>query len=180
MVRSYKPKGSKSKFLDKDMRNALQDLSENKGSIRKIVAAYGIPNSTLHAHYRGISKKRYGGYPTALTYQEEQEIVHSCIALQEMGFPLDKASLTSLVADYIRESGRDNPFCEGVPGPDWFAGFMRRLQYTLSRRKPQHLSRKRAKALTKEKVEKWMEFVETIFHEAGLFKLSTKQLGLRL
>ena len=104
------------------------DLSENKGSIRKIAAAYGIPNSTLHAHYRGISKKRYGGHSTALTYQEEQEIVYSCIVLQEMGFPLDKASLTSLVGDYIyiRESGRDNPFCEGVPGPDWFAGFMRR------------------------------------------------------
>ena len=77
-----------------------------------------------------MSKKRYGGRPTVLTYQEEKEIVQTCIVLQEMGFPLDKSSLGSVVSDYIKATARDNPFAADYPGPDWFSGFMKRWKNT--------------------------------------------------
>jgi hypothetical protein len=51
---------------------------------------------------------------------------------------------------------------------------------TLTQRRPEHLSRKRAKCLTKDRVEKWMEFVEQVFQKAGLFKLSRKELSRRI
>ena len=93
MVRCYSTKGIKNWFSDEDLTNALRDLKEKKGSIRKFASIYGLPYTTLHAHHTGISKKPYGGPSTALTYEEEREIVQSCIVLQEMGFPIDKATL---------------------------------------------------------------------------------------
>ena len=180
MVRYYQAKGTKNKFSSEDLAQALDDLIQKKGSIRKTAAAYGIPYSTLRDHHKGVSKKRYAGRPTVLTYQEEKEIVQTCIVLQEMGFPLDKSSLGSVVSDYIKATARDNPFAADYPGPDWFSGFMKRWKNTLSQRKPQHLSKKRAGALTKERVEGWMEFVEKVYRKAGLFRLSRKELSRRL
>jgi hypothetical protein len=132
------------------------------------------------AHHTGTRKKRYGGPSTVLTYEEERQIVQSCVVLQEMGFPISRDSLTSVVADYLRDIKRDNPFDGDLPGPDWFSGFMKRWRMTLTQRRPEHLSRKRAKCLTKDRVEKWMEFVEQVFQKAGLFKLSRKELSRRI
>ena len=80
MVRYYKAKGTKNKFSNEDLAQALDDLIQKKGSIaiRKTAAAYGIPYSTLCDHHKGVSKKRYAGRPTVLTYQEEKEIVQTC------------------------------------------------------------------------------------------------------
>jgi hypothetical protein len=132
MVRYYKAKGIKSTFSDEALRNALQDLAENKNSIRKTAEAYGIPYSTLRDHHKGLVQKRFAGRPTVLTYQEEREIVQSCIVLQEMGFPLDRSSLASVVSDYLKDIARENPFAADCPGPDWFAAFMKRWKNTVS------------------------------------------------
>ncbi|XP_062511201.1 uncharacterized protein LOC134187101 [Corticium candelabrum] len=180
MVRHYQPKGIKNKFSDEALRKALQDLAENQDSIRKTAAVYGIPYSTLRDHHKGVSKTQYGGRPTVLTYQEEREIVQCCIVLQEMGFPLDRSSLSNVISDYLRANARENPFPDDLPGPDWFVGFFKRRKSALSQRKPQHLSKKRAKALTKERIEGWMKFVEKIYRKAGLFKLSKKELSKRI
>ena len=66
------------------------------------------------------------------------------------------------------------------PGPDWFAGLLKRWERTLSRRKPQHLSKKRATALTKDRVEGWIAFVGKIYRKTGLFKVGKKELSQRL
>ena len=102
MVRHCKPKGAKNKFSNEALRNTLQDIKEKKGSIRKIALQYGIPSSTLYDHHTGTSKKRFGGPSTVFTYAEEREIALPCIVLQEMGFPIDRATLTSVVSDYIQ------------------------------------------------------------------------------
>ena len=84
------------------MLNALLDVKNTRASIRKTAEAYGgIQYTTLHDHLPEKSKKRYGGPPTALSHEEE-EIVQCCIVLQEMGFPVDRSSQTSVVSDYIK------------------------------------------------------------------------------
>ena len=144
MVRHYKCKGTKNKFSDEDLLNALRNVKEKKASIRKTAAAYaGIPYTTLHDHLSGKSKKRYGGPPTALSQEEEKEIVQCCVVLQEMGFPVGRTSLTSVVSDYIKATGKASPFTYDSPGPDRFSQFMRRWKTVLSLRKPKHLTRKR-------------------------------------
>ena len=100
--------------------------------------------------------------------------------LQEMGFPLDRSSLSNVISDYLRANARENPFPDDLPGPDWFVGFFKRWKSALSQRKPQHLSKKRAKALTKDRSEGWIEFVKKIYKKAGLFKLSKKELSKRI
>jgi transposase-like protein len=73
-------------------------LREEKTSIRRVAAAYGIPSSTLHAQYRRISKERFSGPSTVLTHEEEREIVQTCIFL-EMGIPLERESLINEAQD---------------------------------------------------------------------------------
>jgi hypothetical protein len=73
MIRHCQARRAKCKFSDQDLMDALQDLEKNRGSIRKTAAIYGIPYSMLRDHHKGISKKRYGGWPTVLTYDEERD-----------------------------------------------------------------------------------------------------------
>ena len=60
-----------------------------------------------------------------------------------------------------------NPFKGGVPGKDWWHGFMRRWPI-LSERKPQHLSLKRAQAGDREVISAWFNQVDEVITKAGL------------
>ena len=61
-----------------------------------------------------------------LTVTEEREIVTSCQVLQELGFGLTREIVTSVIADFLSASARPSPFLNGLPGPDWWQGFIRR------------------------------------------------------
>ena len=51
-----------------------------------------------------------------LTYEEEQEIVATCQAMQELGFGLIRAMVGEVVTDCLVSACRPNPSCGGVPG----------------------------------------------------------------
>jgi hypothetical protein len=84
----YKKKGSKNKWSDEQLHEAVQKVKSHELSLRAAALSYGIPKSTLSDHVKGVSSKRYGGCSTVLTREEEQEIVLTCQVLAEMGFPL--------------------------------------------------------------------------------------------
>ena len=107
-------------------------------------------------------------------------IVQCCIVLQEMGCPLCRSSLTNVISDYLKANARENPFPGDLPGPDWFVSFFKRWKSALSQRKPQHLSKKHAKALIKDGIDGWMVFLEKMYRKAGLFRLSQKELSERI
>ena len=54
-----------------------------------------------------------------------------------MGFRLDK-DIINVVAEYMKNSRKKNPFKDGVPGEDWWRLFMKRHP-ELTKRKPQAL-----------------------------------------
>ena len=62
-----------------------------------------------------------------------------------MGFGITRELVEAVLFDYIKDNDIPNPFNGGVPGKDWWQGFMR-CWPMLSKRKPQHLSLKRAQA----------------------------------
>jgi hypothetical protein len=93
-----------------------------------------------------------------------------------MGFGLTRETVGGIVMDYLNTIKRPHPF-KGCPGYEWWKGFMKRWP-TLTERKPQHLSRKRAEAANEETIKSFFQRVETLLRETGL--LHTDDLADRL
>ena len=106
-----------------------------------------------------------------LTPAEEKEVVVTCQILQELGYGLTREIVTDIVHHFIKDEGRLSPFKDGYPGPDWWQSFMGRWP-SLSERKPQHLSAKRASAANPDSLQGWFETVERFLLKVGLMKRS--------
>lgn len=143
MPRKEKRGEVKNKWTDEQLAIALGAVRGGTMKAHAAAVKYGIPSSTLYDHLHGRSKKRYGGPPTVLSHEEEQEIAMACQVLQEFGFPLTKGVMGTIVSDYLQANKRENPFQKDIPHEDWWRGFMRRWP-TLTERKPEHLQRCRA------------------------------------
>ena len=120
----------------------------------------------------GKSSKVGAGRPTVLTPAEEREIVISCQVLQELGYGLTREIVTEVIHHFLNDQGRPLPFKDGHPGPDWWEAFMGRWP-TLSERKPQHLSAKRATASNPETLKSWFDTVQQFIRKVGLLKRTT-------
>ena len=71
--------------------------------------------------------------------------------------------------DYLQDDARCNPFKADTPGADWWQHFLRRWP-ELTERKPQHLSTSRARACSRESLDKWYEGVKVFFESTGFFR----------
>ena len=89
--------------------------------------------------------------------------------LQELGFGLTHDIVSRVISDFLSTSGRVSPFAGGLPGADWWTGFMQRWP-TLSERKPQHLSSARAACANPDTISSWFSRVEEFFKVVGLIK----------
>ena len=95
----------------------------------------------------------------------------TCQVLQELGYGLTREIVTDVVSTFLKDQKRPSPFKDGVPGPDWWQGFLGRWP-SLSERKPQHLSTKRAMAACPETLNSWFITVKTFLEKVGLMKRS--------
>lgn len=96
-------------------------------SNRKAAAKYGIPASTLRSdHVTGKRQHRYGGGDTILDKADEKEIERICQVMQEFGFPLSKEFISYVLCKYLDEIGERDRFKHGIPGQDWWSGFLKR------------------------------------------------------
>ena len=149
MPRLTKRTCSKNQWTDEQLELAKSDIEVNKLSIRAAAIKHGIPPSTLRDHVQGKSKKRYGGPSTVFTADEEKEIERVCQVMQEMGFPLSKEFVSVALGEYLELTGRQEEFKHGLPGYDWWTGFLKRHPQ-LVQRKPEHLPQNRAQAARSE------------------------------
>ena len=145
MPRKYIKKGRNSQWSAAQFTAALNAVRTQGMSVRGAATRYGIPPTTLHDHLSGKSKRVHSGAPTVLTPAEEKEIVTACQVMQELAFPLTRDFVSIIVRDYLKDRGRDDRFKDGIPGSDWWLGFLKRHP-NLSERKPEHLPKCRAKA----------------------------------
>ena len=150
-----------------NLKNAIVEAQAGESSVRAVAKKYGIPSSTLHDHVHDTSKQIGAGGPTVLQKSEEKEIAVACVSLAEMGFGITRELVEVVLFDYIKENDIPNPFNGGVPGRDWWQGFMRRWPM-LSERKPKHLSLKRAQAGDKEIIGAWFDEVNAMLAKVGL------------
>lgn len=157
-------------------------------SVRSAAKQFGLPYSTLqdhcsgkycntvafHVHKRalihtGKSETIGAGRPTILTPAEEKEIVVTCQVLQELGYGLSREMVGEVISSFIADQKRQSPFKDGVPGKDWWRGFLKRWP-SLSERKPQHLSKRRADAANPEVLESWFASVQSFLQKVELMK----------
>ena len=120
----------------------------------------------------GKSGKVGAGRPTVLTPAEEKEIVVTCQVLQELGYGLTREIVTDVIHHFLKDQGRLSPFKDSSPGPDWWQAFMGRWP-SLSERKPQHLSAKRASAANPDTLKSWFEMVQGFLLKVRLMKRNT-------
>ena len=158
----------KNAWGDQELVAAMEKVKSKELSLRQAAITFGIPKSTLSDHVTGRSSKRYGGAPTVLSDIEEAEIVITCQTLAEMGFPLNKDYVDVVVKGYLKQIGRPNPFGEdGIPGYSWWKGFLIRHPQ-LSKRRPQHLSKKRAESNDPDMLDKWFEKLADLYETSNL------------
>ena len=89
-------------YTSDDINVAVAEVKSAKGSVRSVAAKYKIPYTTLSDHVKGKYDRIGSGRPTALTYDEEKEIVYCCQVLQEMGFGMTKEMVCAIVMDYLQ------------------------------------------------------------------------------
>ena len=82
----------------------------------------------------------------------------------EWGYGIGRSEVTALVQSYCKAQKRKNPFCDEVPGYDWWCGFKRHPNRTL-----QALQIHRAKAATPQKINHWYnQTLSPVLKQIGL------------
>lgn len=146
------------------LRNAV-DTVKRGGSIRAASRMFKIPESTI----RDKIQQRYKhspGAPAVLSPDDENRIAQWIIDMAKAGFPVNTQRLRASVAQYVKQVNLKNPFKNGVPGPKWVAGFLKRHP-TISRRVPSALSKNRT-IITEEHVRRWFQEVSVFLKDNQL------------
>ena len=84
-----------------------------------------------------------------------------------------------VIYDYLQDNSIENPFTGGVPGKDWWQRFMKQSP-SLSERKPQHLTKKRAQERDGEIIRTWFDKVEEVLSTTAWIWTVRKQHFARL
>ena len=126
-------------------------------SLNSSAKKYNIPKSTLSEHLNNKHTLAHGR-PTRLTREEENEIAQTCLIFSEWGYGLGKKEVMSVIHDYLQLKKKTYLFLNGIPGEDWWLGFLRRNPQ-LSLRKPQSLQIARAVSSTSDVVSHWFTSV---------------------
>lgn len=97
------------KYTEENVQNALQAI--RSGMSKKLASkTYKVPRSTLQFRTKFPGNKLRPGPSTALSMSEELSLKNWLIDCSKKGFPKRKDDLIASVADFFKESGRQNPF----------------------------------------------------------------------
>ena len=141
------------KWSDEDMAQAIDHARRYK-NVKGAAKKYSIPATTLREHLTANGNVKKLSHPTALSSQEENEIVETCLLFAEWGFGLCRSDINGIIQSFLKFGKKPNPFRDGVPGEGWWSAFMK-CHPNLANRRPQHLQLVRAKALNPEIVQLW-------------------------
>lgn len=169
MPRSYKKKKPPPSYSLQDLQEAVQMVMEKKMSQREAQKKYGIPKSVIQLRVSGkVSIEHKGaGRPTTLTEKDEQDIAECLLARAKFGYPCDRRELLNLVAEYVKTNNIINVFTDGVPGEDWYLGFMRRHP-RLTLKKPELLQALRKQNATPDIVYDFYDTLQSVYEDKNL------------
>lgn len=113
------------------MLDAMKAVEEKRMTIRGAAKKFLVPYSTLKDRVHG--RVRHGtkpGVKTALSPEEEEELVRYIKDMEAAGFQMRNADVRERAGELLRLNyGHSSPYGEGCsPGHNWFSGFMKRHQ----------------------------------------------------
>ena len=168
MPRTYKKKKPPPSYSIKDLQEAVQMVKEKKMSQCEAQKKYSIPKTVIQLRVRNKVNECEGAErPKTLTDKEEGDIVECLLARAKFGYPCDKKELLNLVGEYVKEYRINNAFKEGIPGQDWYKGFMKRHP-CLSLKKAEHIQAVRKLNTTPEVVYDFYEKLLSVYEEKNL------------
>ena len=117
----------KRKWLEADLKKALEDVKSNILSIRTAAKTYGMTEGTIRLR---LKKEKDGkdyigsGRRPTLDQRTETELARVVRVMCDLGFSPTRGQVKDLVAEYVKEWKLKTPFKEGRPGKDWLRLFM--------------------------------------------------------
>lgn len=131
-------------FSEDLLSTALNDIIDNKISVRKAQEKYGISKSTLN---RRLHKKQTGKYgrPTVISQEEEAQLAECLSLAAEWGFPLNKSDLREIIKKGLDSKGiTEKRFVDNRPAKNWIKSFLERQRDVLKMRLSHNIKRARA------------------------------------
>lgn len=141
--------------------NLLKALDAVKKGMSKKLASktYNVPRGTIQSRLRKTCKDLPGPRPI-LSTEEEGVLVQWVVDCCRKGFPKRKSDLQLSVANFLKKSGRENPFKDDIPGKKWYDLFMRRHP---------ELSERTAEAVTSASANVSEQDIKGWFHKIELY-----------
>ncbi|XP_070574968.1 uncharacterized protein [Ptychodera flava] len=142
---------------------AVKDIVENKMSLRKAAAKWGVKRSTLSDRVTGkVDIGRRNGPPPVLTAAEEKKLIHWIKSMGRRGIGITKSELFKTVKAILDRDKRDtilkNNSPRNLPGNGWYKAFLNRNPSVKlgDVKKPDHKHTK----LNQKKVDEWFRNYE--------------------
>ena len=83
----------------------------------------------------------------------------------DWGYGLTFSSIQSIISEYLLQTGQQMLFVNGIPGRDWWYGFLNRWKSDLSLRKAENIASLRASSCTQKIINKYFENCRKTFNE---------------
>lgn len=116
----------KSNYKPEFLLNAVRAVQSGKLSMRKASEQYGVPYTTLNDKLKNKYKNKIGGQ-TALSSNEEKQLVEGVLCCAKWGFPLRNKDIRNIVQTYLNRKGRvEKRFQDNRPGLEWVRSFLNR------------------------------------------------------
>ncbi|CAH2011201.1 unnamed protein product [Acanthoscelides obtectus] len=174
--RTYVRKDVRALWSEEDLRNAIEDLRNGRGSVRQISRVYNVPARTLMRRMRsGNLRKEKLGRKTCLTTVHEASLVNYIQNMEKHGFALTSIDVKKLAFSFAVQNNIPNNFNidKKQAGHDWFVSFMQRHQ-ELSIRKAQGMSIARAQGMNKEECGRYFDLLGKVLTENDLINTPRK------
>lgn len=151
-------KKEKKTYTEEDLKKALNDIREQKKSIRQICKEYAIPKTTLLDKISGRRPDGVNKPGPALGVDSEKKVVEWLLNISKCGFPVKKQELLDTVQKIIRDGELENKFKDDRPGQKWFVKFLARNK-EVSLKNAEGINKGRAQ-VTEESIRLWFTELE--------------------
>lgn len=154
-------------YTDSVVEDALEAVRGGM-SFKVAEVEFGVPHWVLHRLGKNNRLLPVGsGSNPALTHDVEQVLEDCLIARSKMGYPCHRSEIKSLVQEYVKINNILTPFRDGLPGDDWFRGFMKR-HTKLSLKKPEPLQKSRMRARDPFVIHGFFEMIGDVYRDCGI------------